>query len=101
MNAMGCHPADGAALQCETGADGEEIFDPFVSLVSAMSEQTVIAHADTKRINDPPKQNAQRERLPAEKEECRNSTDVQDCQKEKDDRINGLSKSAVALQKAH
>src|SRR5439155_2285388 len=41
MHTMRCYPEKRAAFQRQRGADGKEIFHPFVSLESAMREQPV------------------------------------------------------------
>src|SRR5260370_19147458 len=45
MEAMGRDPEERAALQCERATDGQDAFEPTRSLVSALGEQTVVAHA--------------------------------------------------------
>jgi hypothetical protein len=45
MEAMGRDPKERATLQCEPAADGQDAFEPPRCLVSAMGEQSVMAHA--------------------------------------------------------
>jgi hypothetical protein len=68
MNAVRGDPEDRAAFQSESGADREHIFEPFGSLIAAMSEQAVITDADTETAGDPEKENREEQGLPGEKE---------------------------------
>jgi len=52
MNAVSGDPRDGSAFERERAAKGEEIFHPDGSLVPAVGEQAVVAHADTETAGD-------------------------------------------------
>ena len=61
MHAMSSNPEDGPAFESERAADREEILHPFGSLVAAMGEQAVVAHADAEAAGDPPEQDGDEE----------------------------------------
>ena len=58
MNAMRRHPENRTAFERERGAHRQEIFHPLGSLVAAMGQQAVIAHADAEAARDPPQEHA-------------------------------------------
>src|SRR5258708_36875693 len=64
MNAMRGHPENRSALEGESGAPGQKIFHPLRRLVSAMRQQTVIAHANAEASGNPPQEHGDEERLP-------------------------------------
>src|SRR6266446_2204024 len=64
MNAMGRDPENRPTLERQRRAPGEEVFDPFWSLVSPMGQQPVIAHADAKAPGNPPQEHGNEECLP-------------------------------------
>src|SRR5882724_6407915 len=64
MNAMSRDPENRSALERQRRAPGEEVFDPFWSLVSAMGYKPMIAHADAKAPGNPPEEHRNEECLP-------------------------------------
>src|SRR5262249_50305870 len=69
MHTVRRYPEKRAAFQRQCGADGKEIFHPFVSLESSMREQTVISNADSQASGNPPKQQGGEKAFPGEHEE--------------------------------
>ena len=77
MDAMRGDPEDGSAFQSERAAKGEEIFHPVGSLVAAMSEQAVIAHADTEASGGAIKNDGQGHACPRQHKERGDSAHVE------------------------
>src|SRR5712692_7838888 len=68
MNAMRGHPENGSAFEGQCRADRKEVFHPFWRLVSAMSQQPVIAHANAQAPRNPPQEHRKEKSLPGEKD---------------------------------
>src|SRR4029077_12432794 len=66
VNSMCGHPENGAAFESKSRAHGKEIFEPAGRLVSAMSEQAVVADANSQARGDPPQYGCHGERFPGE-----------------------------------
>src|SRR4051812_46081764 len=101
MDAMRCHPEKRAALQRQRGAEGDEIFKPFIGLESTVREQPVICNANAKAAGNPPQNQRDEKSLPREHKERCHSAYVE-CDHKKsghfDDRF---SKCSVPLEKIH
>src|SRR5256885_9152991 len=76
MNAMSCNPENRSTFKCQSCANRQEIFHPLRSLVSAMSEQAMVAHADAETAGNPPQEASNEKRLPGKEEQCCNCADV-------------------------
>ena len=78
MNPMRRDPENRPAFERQCGADTHQVFDPLWRLISAMRQQTVVAHADPdidcKHIKD----RHDRQTLPGEKEERGECTGVEE-----------------------
>src|SRR5664279_1168583 len=66
MDTMSRDPENRSAFKSESGAPGEKIFDPFRSLVSTVSQETVIAHANAEAAGNPPQEYGDKESFPGE-----------------------------------
>src|SRR5438309_3490685 len=101
MDAMRCHPEKRAAFQRQRGAEGDEIFEPFISLESAVREQPVIRNANAKAPGNPPQQQRDEKCLPREHKERSNRAYVE-CDHEKSGELpDGFPKRSVPLEKIH
>src|SRR5271155_575146 len=67
MDAMRSHPENRTAFERQRGAQCQKIFHPLGSLVAAMRQQPVVAHADAPASGHPPQQQRNEERFPGEK----------------------------------
>ena len=76
MDAVRGHPENRAAFQRERGANGQKIFDPLRSLVAAMRQQPVIAHADSQAAGNPVQKQRDEKSLPGEEEQRGDGADV-------------------------
>src|SRR5581483_5391083 len=76
MNAMSCNPENRPAFESESPANGQEIFHPLRSLVSAMSEQPVIAHANAEASRYPPEKKRDKQCFPGEEKQGDDGADV-------------------------
>src|SRR5260370_25424751 len=94
MNAMRRHPEERASFQRQGSAYGQKIFDPFVSLVSAMREQAVIAHADAQAAGHPIQKHRQRQIFPAEHEQRSDGANVKRKHEKSGDPASVLAKRA-------
>ena len=54
VNPVRRHPEDRAALKGKRGAERQKILDPFVGFISTVSQQPVIAHANSQAAAKPP-----------------------------------------------
>src|SRR5450631_2430830 len=80
VKAVDCDPVDGAALQGHSSADGDEILQPFGGDITAMREQSVVAHGDAEILREGPHEGKDDQRGPAEDEERRYRCEVEDRQ---------------------
>src|SRR5579862_9526351 len=64
MNAVSRDPENRSTFKGKSCTDGQEIFHPLRSFVSAMSEQAVVPHADAKAAGNPPEKTCDQECLP-------------------------------------
>ncbi len=78
MDAMRRHPEYGATFKRHRGEDAHHVFDPLGSLVAAMRQQPVIAHADAHIDGQHIKDRHDRKPLPAEEEESGQRARVED-----------------------
>src|SRR5258708_26059063 len=78
MNAVGSHPENGSALERQRSADRQEILDPLRSLVAAVCEQAMIAHADAQAARHPPQEHGDEQRLPCEEEKSGHCSNVEE-----------------------
>src|SRR6185312_7186819 len=76
MHAMSRHPEKRTAFQGQRAAGGQHVFQPLVSLVAAMREQAMIAHADSKTARDVHQHKRHRQSRPTEHEKCGNGSDM-------------------------
>src|SRR5215469_6297916 len=65
MNAVSGYPEDRPTLKRQCSAKSETVFNPLGRFISAMSEQPMIAHADSQATRDPPEHRRGDERLPS------------------------------------
>ena len=95
MHAMDGYPEDRATFQSQRSADGEKVLHPFECLVTAVSEEPMVAHAYAEASGKPPQEYGYEKRLPTEHEERGHCTDMkrdhyEDCQPN-----NGLREGAI------
>ena len=76
MDAVRGDPEDRSAFERERAADRQEIFHPLRSLVAAVRQQAVIAHADAQAAGNPPQEHRDEECLPGEEEQCGDRANV-------------------------
>jgi hypothetical protein len=76
VHAMHPYPENRPAFERQRAAYRKQILQPFWSLVAAMGEQTVIAHADAKATGDPPQENGNPKRLPGKVKKCNYRPDM-------------------------
>jgi hypothetical protein len=69
MNAMGRNPENRSTFEGERSADGQKIFNPLWRLVSTMSEQAMIPHADAEAAGNPPQEAGYEKCLPGKEEQ--------------------------------
>src|SRR6266478_2665393 len=81
MDAMRSDPENRSAFEGQRGTCGQDVLDPFRSLVSAMSKQPVVAHADAQASGNPPQEHRNQESFPGEKEERRDGAHVKQAHK--------------------
>src|SRR6185437_15465128 len=101
VNAMCCHPEKRPALKRESSTYGKEVFNPLVSLVPAMREQSVVAHADTEAAGNPPQQDRDKKCFPREHEKGYERADMECDHEKRCELADGLLKRAVTLKKFH
>src|SRR5713226_9003657 len=90
MDAMGYHPVDRTALKGECAAEGQKVLDQLWRLVTAMSQESVKPHSHAQARGNPPEQDADQQRPPAEhKERCR-CTAMKNCHKYRGIPLNAL-----------
>src|SRR6266436_1062861 len=77
MYAMRCNPCDRSTFQGQSAASRQKIFHPFRSLVSAMRQQPVVAHANTETASHPPQHQRHREGLPGKEKQRSNRANVE------------------------
>src|SRR5579859_7777564 len=101
MDAMRRYPEKRAAFQRQRSAEGNEIFEPLVSLETAMREQPVIRNADAQAAGDPPQQQRDEKSLPGKHEKRCYGAYVK-CDHEKSGQFaDGFPKRSVPLEKIH
>ena len=76
MNAVRGYPENRAAFERQRRADGQEIFHPLGSFVSAMRQQAVVSHANAQASRHPPQEHRHQECLPGKEEQRRDGADV-------------------------
>jgi hypothetical protein len=101
MDAVRRYPEKRTAFQSQRGAEGNEIFEPFIGLESAMRKQPVISNANAKASGNPPQKKRDEKRLPG-KHEKRCDSAYMECNHEKSGELpDGFPKSPVPLEKIH
>jgi hypothetical protein len=101
MDAVRGHPEKWTAFQRQRCADGNEIFEPFISLESAMREQPMIGDADAKAAGNPPQKHRDEKSLPG-KHKKRGDRAYVECDHEKSGEFpDRFPKSSIALEKIH
>src|ERR1700741_5095981 len=101
VNAMRADPGDRTAFQSHRRANRQKILHPLWSLIAAVRQQAVIAHADAKTSCDPPQDGGSRQTLPREHEERDNRSDVECGHEETSSPVDWLLKCLVALEDVH
>jgi hypothetical protein len=81
MYAVRDYPLDWSTFQSHRAASHQEVFDEFRDLVTAMSQQPVVAHADTKTAANPVKDNCGDDRGPAPEKGCCDCSEMGDHEK--------------------
>src|SRR5467141_208229 len=64
MNAMSSHPVDWSTFESQRAANSQQILDQLRHSVTAMREETVIAHADADASRQPGKNHADNQTPP-------------------------------------
>src|SRR5436305_9917836 len=101
MDAVRRHPEKRAAFQRQRGAEGNEIFEPFIGLESTVREQPVIRNANAKATSNPPQKQRDEKCLPREHKERCNRAYVE-CDHEKSCKFaDWFPKRSVPLEKFH
>ena len=101
MDAMRRHPEKRAAFQRQRGADGDEIFKPFIGLESAVREQPVISNANAQAAGNPPQKQRDEKSFPGKHKKRCDRAYVK-CDHEKSGQFaDGFSKRPVPLEKIH
>src|SRR5271156_314619 len=98
MDAVRGHPENRAALERQRGADGQEVLNPLGSLVAAMRQQAMVAHADAPTAGHPPEQQRNEKRLPGEEKQRDNRADVEERHHRGGGPIDGLFTGHSSLQ---
>jgi hypothetical protein len=94
-------PEKRAAFQRQRGAEGDEIFEPFIGLETAMREQPVIGNADSQAAGDPPQKQSDEKGLPGKHEKRCNRTYVK-CDHEKcSEFADWFPKCSIPFEKVH
>ena len=88
MYAVRGDPENRSTFEGKGCADGQEIFHPFWSFVSAMSEQAMVAHADAEAARNPPQEAGNEKCLPGKEEQRCNCADVKGPHKNGRDPVN-------------
>src|SRR5215472_7764617 len=99
VNAVRCHPEERTALKRQRGAHCKKILHPFVGLVAAVSEQTVVAHADAQTARHPIQEKRQGQPLPAEHEQGNHGSNMKRRHKKSRDPADGFPKRSVMFEK--
>src|SRR5438067_10973835 len=76
MNAMSCDPENRSTFKRQSCANRQEIFHPLRSLVSAMSEKAMVAHADAKAARNQPQEASNEKHIPGKEIQRCNYADV-------------------------
>ena len=95
MLAMGGDPEDGAALESEGGADGEDVLHPSGGFVAAMGEEAMVAHADAEASGNPPEKHGNEEGFPTEHEERGDGAEMERDHDEEGQPDDGLREGAI------
>ena len=101
MHAVRGDPDDRPAFERERAANGQKIFNPVRSLVSAMRQQPVIAHADAEASGNPIQHDGQGERLPRKQEKRSDRADVKQEHEGGGRPVQRPLESPVVMQNAH
>src|SRR6266403_3538889 len=72
VNAMRCYPENRATFEGQSSTRAQEVFNPLWSLIAAMGQQAVVAHANPEAAGNPPEHNRGEESFPGKEEKCRN-----------------------------
>src|SRR5882762_3389621 len=76
MDAMGYYPVDGAAFKGERAEESEKVLDQLWRLVAPMRQKSVKTHSHAQARGNPPEQDADQQRPPAEHKERGHRTDM-------------------------
>src|SRR5262249_46695956 len=101
MDSVSSHPEKRSALQRERRANRQKVFNPFISLEPAVSEQAVIPHADAQAARNPPQKDGNEECLPGEHEQRRDGAHVKCCHEKSCELADRFSKRAITLKEFH
>src|SRR5881227_2630306 len=97
MNAVSCHPENRSTFERESCAYCQEILHPLGGFVTAMGQQSVIAHADSHTASSPPKDCRNQQCLPGKKEERSDGSNVKCGHKAGGDPVNFAVRSGFAI----
>src|ERR1700756_3272075 len=100
VNAVRCYPSDRSTFKSKRAAHGQEVLDPFRSLIAAVRKKPVVADPDAEATGDKPQNNCQCESFPCKKEQRREGTDVEYGHKKRRNPIDWLGKRSVAFEDA-
>ena len=78
VDAVGGHPEDGASLEGEAAARGNEVLEPLGNAVAAMRKQAMVGHADPDIDGEEVHDEEGGEVLPGEEEECGDGSDMEE-----------------------
>lgn len=78
MDAVGGDPEDRPAFECHGAAGGQEVLEPARHLITTVSKQAVIGHADAHINGEEVHDNPGSEVLPGEKEQRSDGADVEE-----------------------
>ena len=76
VNAVRRYPSDGSTFESKCAAHGQEILEPFRSLIAAVRQKPVVTDPDTETTGDPPQHNCQCQSFPCKEEQRCYSADM-------------------------
>ena len=88
MNAVRRYPENRSTLKRQRGADGQKILHPLISFEAAMSQQTVVSHANPQTARNPPQENCHEQCFPGKEEKCSDGAHMKRAHKDRRNPVN-------------
>src|ERR1700694_5735099 len=101
MDAVRSHPSDWSTFERHGSANRHKIFHPSRGLISAMSKQPVVTHADSHAARQPPQESGGGQGFPAEHEKRCDSADMKSEHEKSSGPVQRLLKSSVLFENTH